>query len=223
MQTADAGMARTIYEGLCEEITSGQLRPGTPLSRRQIAQRYGASYSPVIEAMVRLETLGLIEAAPAQMARVREVSLETIEHDNTLREAYETQSIRLACQHVTPDELEELAALAQEVEDRLARDDREVGAQLDSQFHMRLAEISRSPALIQELRRLGMLRMLRKAWLTRPAGQGPGGHHPLFVQHLRNRDVLAADELMRLHVHIARDLEIEAYRRGGVQLQPVNR
>src|SRR4051794_16211634 len=44
-----------VYDGLCEEIASGQLRPGELLSRRRIAQRYGVSYTPVIEALVRLE------------------------------------------------------------------------------------------------------------------------------------------------------------------------
>jgi DNA-binding GntR family transcriptional regulator len=210
---SDAGMARAIYEGLRDEITSGQLRPGTPLSRRQIAQRYGASYSPVIEAMVRLETVGLVEAARAQMARVRVVTLETIDHDHTLREAYETQAIRLACKHATPAEIAELAAMADEVERLLASEDREQGAKLDGAFHRRIAEMSRSPVLVEELDRLGMLRLLREAWLTRPVALGPGGHHPRFVELIRNRDALAADALMREHVECARGLEVEAYRK----------
>lgn len=210
---ADAGMARTIYEGLRDEITSGQLRPGTPLSRRQIAQRYGASYSPVIEAMVRLETAGLVEAARAQMARVRVVTLDTIDHDHTLREAYETQAIRLACQHATPGEVAELAAMADEVERLLASEDRKQGAKLDGQFHLRIAEIGRSPVLVDEMRRLGMLRLLREAWLARPVELGPGGHHPRFVELIRNRDATTADALMREHVGTARALDIEAYRK----------
>ncbi len=42
-------LSQTIYEGLRNEICSGRFKPGTPLSRRSIAQRFGASYTPVIE------------------------------------------------------------------------------------------------------------------------------------------------------------------------------
>lgn len=208
-ETAE-GMARTIYEGLRDEITTGVLAPGTPLSRRQIAQRYGASYSPVIEAMVRLESVGLVEAERSQMARVREVTLESIESDHTLREALETQAIRLACENATPREIAELRDLAEQVEEAF-RGDHEHGAQLDWQFHERIAEISRSPALVGEIRRLGMLRMLREAWLSPDAVVS--NHHPRLVDLIEARDAEGADRLMRDHVHSARDLEIEAYRR----------
>ena len=90
-------LTQVIYHGLCDEITSGKLKPGEVLSRRKIAKQYGASYTPVIEAMVRLENSGLIETESSQMARVRRISVETIESDYVLREAYETQAIRLAC------------------------------------------------------------------------------------------------------------------------------
>src|SRR5437016_4699971 len=95
--SGDSGLARALFEGLCHEITTGKLKPGATLPRRQIAQRYGSSYTPVIEAMVRLEAAGLIEAASSQVARVRRVTPEAIRSSYVLREALETQAIRLAC------------------------------------------------------------------------------------------------------------------------------
>jgi DNA-binding GntR family transcriptional regulator len=47
-------LAHQVYEGLCQEITTGKLKPGELLSRRKIAASYGTSHIPVIEAMVRL-------------------------------------------------------------------------------------------------------------------------------------------------------------------------
>src|ERR671936_313608 len=64
-KAAEGALTQRIYDGLCQEITTGKLKPGELLSRRQIAQRYGASYTPVIEAMVRLENLGLVESEAA--------------------------------------------------------------------------------------------------------------------------------------------------------------
>src|SRR5262245_51893505 len=98
VQESSAVLAQTIYEGLRNEIATGKLRPGEPLSRREVAKRYGTSAIPVIEALVRLEGEGLVESEARQAARVRRINVETIREDYVLREAYETQAIRLACQ-----------------------------------------------------------------------------------------------------------------------------
>src|SRR3954447_3771509 len=74
-----SSIAKAIYQGLYQEITTGVLKPGELLSRRRIAERYGCSYTPVIEALVRLEHSGLIEAESSQMARVRKETVETIQ------------------------------------------------------------------------------------------------------------------------------------------------
>src|SRR5436190_2516146 len=118
-----AGLTQVIYEGLREEITTGKLKPGELLSRRRIAERYGASYTPVIEAMVRLENAGLVEAEASQMARVSQVSVETIQNTYVLREALETQAIRLACERALDAEIDELYRLAEEVDERIAARD----------------------------------------------------------------------------------------------------
>src|SRR4051812_16774520 len=105
-------LAKAIYQGLCQEITTGVLKPGELLSRRRIAERYGCSYTPVIEALVRLEHSGLIEAETSQMARVRKETIETIRNNYILREAYETQAIRQACEAATAQEIDGLYRLA---------------------------------------------------------------------------------------------------------------
>lgn len=207
-------MVDRVFEGLRDEIVSGKLPPGTPLSRRQIAGQFGTSYSPVIEAMVRLENAGLIEAKPAQMARVREVTLEAIYDDHTLREAYETQSIRLACQTRTDAEIADLYQLAEAVEDRLTAADRESGPRLDWQFHERIAQVSRSGTLQREMERLGLLTRLRQAWMMVPLPLDRPQHHIRLVELIEARDVEAADALMREHVHSGLEQELRAFRLG---------
>src|SRR5262245_16696965 len=110
-------LTQVIFDGLCREITMGKLKPGELLSRRQIALRYGASYTPVIEAMVRLENAGLVETEAAQMARVRRMSIDAIQGNYVLREAYETQAIRLACERATTAEVDELYRRAEKVDE----------------------------------------------------------------------------------------------------------
>jgi DNA-binding GntR family transcriptional regulator len=210
------GLAQLIYDGLLEEITTGKLRPGEPLSRRRIADRYGCSYTPVIEAMVRLEHAGLIEAESSQMARVRSQSIETIRGIYILREAYETQAIRLACDEARPREVDELYELAEAVDRRAQvceetdyEDDE--GPLLNWRFHLRISEISRCPFLTQELERIELLKRLRANWIYIPKLADPPRFHAELVDTIRDRDPLAADAAMRAHVRKGFEKEARAY------------
>jgi DNA-binding GntR family transcriptional regulator len=215
---AAGSLAKTIYQGLCQEITTGVLRPGEVLSRRRIAERYGCSYTPVIEALVRLEHSGLIEAETSQMARVRRGSVETIQNDYMLREAIETQAIRLACESATRVEIDELYRLAQEVDVRTPAEDRPAaerdteGLALHWRFHKRIAEISRVPALLRELERIELKALFQAIWHYFPEFTDPPNWHSLLVDPIRDRDPLAADEAMRLHVRMGLQKELKGYR-----------
>src|SRR5262245_28614491 len=212
-------LARQIYEELCQEITSGNLKPGSVLSRRKIAAAYGTSYVPVIEAMVRLESTGLIEADSTQMARVCHVTLETIQQTYVLREAYETQAIRLACQHATPQEIAELYRMADEVQKRVPRQKSarhkrasEEGLRVHWLFHRRIAEVSRCPLLVQELERIELHLRLRANWIYVPEMPDPPRLHAVLVDAIKAADADAADVAMRAHVRLGLEKELRNYR-----------
>ena len=213
-----SSLAKTIYQGLCQEITTGVLRPGELLSRRRIAERYGCSYTPVIEALVRLEHSGLIEAESSQMARVRKGNIETIQNNYILREAYETQAIRLACESATPEEIEGLYRLAEEVDRRMPSEVREPserdgeGIALHWRFHKRIAEISRSPALLRELERIELLSLLQAIWVYFPEYPDPPNWHSMLVDTIRDRNPDAADAAMRIHVQMGLQKVLKGYR-----------
>ncbi|MBI1310160.1 FCD domain-containing protein [bacterium] len=219
-------LARKIYDGLCREITSGKLKPGTVLSRRKIAAAYGTSYVPVIEAMVRLEGTGLIETESSQMARVCRVTLESIQHTYVLREAFETQAIRLACEHATPQEIEELYQMAEDVqasvpqpETAADRQASEEGLRVHWLFHRRIAEISRCPLLVQELERAELHQRLRANWIYVPEMAEPPRQHAMLVDAIKAADVEAADAVMRAHVRLGLEKELHHYRLQSTRRQ----
>jgi DNA-binding GntR family transcriptional regulator len=214
---APAALARTVFEGLRDEIVAGELRPGESLSRRWIARRYGTSYIPVIEALARLESTGLIESEVRQAARVRKITLETIQEDYVLREAHETQAIRLACEAATEEEIEELYQLAQSVDAIVQSSPTQSPEQKDGpllhwQFHRRIAELSRCRALVRELERIELLRRLQANWYLVPDLPDHPRHHSLLVDAIKARDPIAADAAMRAHVRRGLEKELAAYR-----------
>jgi DNA-binding GntR family transcriptional regulator len=213
-----SSLAKAIYQGLCHEITTGVLRPGELLSRRRIAERYGCSYTPVIEALVRLEHSGLIEAESSQMARVRKGTIETIQSNYVLREAFETQAIRLACESATQEEIDGLYRLAEAVDAQMPVEGRETpepggeGLALHWRFHKRIAEISRVSALLRELERIELLALLQAIWHYFPEFSDPPNWHSLLVDTIRDRDPEAADQAMRLHVRMGLQKVLKGYR-----------
>lgn len=216
-EPAQAALSDAIYEGLRDEITGGKLKPGEPLSRRGIARRYGTSSIPVIEALVRLEGAGLVEAEARQAARVRKISVETIQDDYVLREAYETQAIRLACEAATTAEIDELYAMAEAVDSYVStggtkRAADKKGPLLHWRFHREIARISRCPALVRELERIELLRRLQANWYFAPDLPDPPRHHSQLVDAIQGRDPVPADAAMRAHVRKGLEKELLAYR-----------
>ncbi len=208
------GLAQTIYATLRDDITSGRLPPGEPLSRRQIAERFGCSYTTVVEALLQLSHAGLIECESAQTARVRRVTFETIRNLYVLIEAVEAQTIRLACESATADEIAELYALAETVDSRIARKDsvNSDGPLLHWQFHKRIAQLSRFPVLVEELERKELLASFQTTWLVTTTRQpDPPRWHSVLVDAIQGRDPLAADAAMRAHIRRGLEKELVAY------------
>jgi DNA-binding GntR family transcriptional regulator len=212
-------LAQRVFEGICHEIATRQIRPGEYLSRRKVAQRYGVSYIPVLEAFIRLEQTGVLEGSVARMAQVRPLTLEKIRDDFLIREAFETQAIREACDKATPTDIKELYRLAEAVDKRINADRRqrpiaiEEGAGLHWAFHMRIAELSGSGALVRALERLALLRHFYDLWRAHkhPLVPDPPRAHSRLVDPIRDRDVAAAEAEMRAHIRRGMQNECHAF------------
>src|SRR5262249_46762663 len=198
---------------------TGRIRPGEYLSRRKVAERYGVSYMPVLEAFIRLEQTGVLEGSVARMAQVRPLTLEKIQGDFLIREALETQAIREACDKATPAEVEKLYRLAEAVDERANAPRRqrptaiEKGVSLHWEFHRRIGELSRSKALVQQLERLAFLRHFYGLWLANDHFliPDPPRAHSRLVDAIRDRDVAAAEGEMRAHIRRGMQNEYNAF------------
>jgi DNA-binding GntR family transcriptional regulator len=115
-RAAPPSLADAAYVAVREEILRGQLRPGTALSRRRLAQELGMSVLPVTDALRRLEADGLVESRPRAGTRVRIPSAKDIRDLYELREALESQSARLFAARATPAQRLELQHLGNQVD-----------------------------------------------------------------------------------------------------------
>jgi DNA-binding GntR family transcriptional regulator len=86
-------------------IVSAVIRPGSPLSERELSDRYHLSRTPVREILQRLHYEGLVELIPNRGAFVRRLTAEDLVDVFYAREAIEGMAARLAAERHRPDQL----------------------------------------------------------------------------------------------------------------------
>jgi GntR family transcriptional regulator, rspAB operon transcriptional repressor len=205
--TPPVSLSDRAYGAIREEILRGQLRPGTPLSRRRLAQELGMSVLPVTDALRRLEVDGLVESRARAGTRVRVPSDADIHALYELREALETQSARLFARKATPAERLELKVLAGQVDAMFNRlptsDDPDLSFKVHSQhvrLHMFIAQHARSRLLGEMIERNHVLIL---NWLFDVGARRtplPPDFHTRLANAIVSGDPHAADAAMRAHV-----------------------
>jgi GntR family transcriptional regulator, rspAB operon transcriptional repressor len=201
-------LADKAYLAIRDTILRGQLRPGTPLSRRRLARELGMSVVPVTHALRRLEEAGLVESRARTGTRVRVPSETDVRELYEVREALETQSARLFAVRASPAERLQLQRLADQMDTLFALlpangADPAFRFAVHSQhvqFHMRIAEIAGSHLLQRMIDRNHVLIL---NWLFDVAGRRtrlPAGFHGRLAAALSSGDVAKADAAMRAHV-----------------------
>ncbi|MGV6876189.1 GntR family transcriptional regulator [Pseudochelatococcus sp. B33] len=89
-------MAETAYRLLRQDIVAGVFAPGQPLRLEQLRQRYGFSFSPLREALNRLQTERLVATAALRGFSVAPVSIEEMWDAMETRILIECEALRRA-------------------------------------------------------------------------------------------------------------------------------
>ncbi|MFH7566479.1 MULTISPECIES: GntR family transcriptional regulator [Oceanimonas] len=194
-----------LTEQLIDLIVKGEFEAGSKISEPELARRFGVSRGPLREAMLRVESLGLIERVPHVGARVIALSRAKLIEIYAVREALEGMAARLACQHITEAEL---IALEQLLNTHKAHIEEVEGVsyfhqQGDFDFHYRLILASRNSTLISLLcdELYHLLRMYRhQSQRSHSRPQQALSEHFHLLAALRERDGELAELLMRRHI-----------------------
>ncbi|WNG18728.1 GntR family transcriptional regulator [Cystobacter fuscus] len=104
-------LSERIRLALEEEIATGALKPGVALDEQQLATRFGASRTPVREALRQLSVTGLVELRPRRGVVVTPLSPERIMDMFEMTAELEAMCVRLATWRMTPLERSQLQQL----------------------------------------------------------------------------------------------------------------
>lgn len=133
-------VADTVFEELNRQILTLVLPPGTKMSEVEVAQALGVSRQPVRDAFYRLSKLGFLTIRPQRATTVSLISERSVMQARFVRTAIELETVRAACERLTPADMDALAAILDEQAGNLAPQDAERFHHLDDRFHREISD-----------------------------------------------------------------------------------
>ncbi|TLN05348.1 GntR family transcriptional regulator, partial [bacterium] len=167
-------------------ILTLELEPGAALSEAELMSRYGWGRTPLREAFQRLTGDSLLQYTPRQGVLVTPLSIFDFVDVMDALAMVAGPSASLACRRLSDAQLDELGALVESLQDAATRRDFVALADLDYEFHARLAEATGNPYLRDYQLRLHRLaaRFNLAAWLREGAASASQSEHHAILAAL---------------------------------------
>lgn len=192
------------YQTIKEQIINLELKPGTKISEKEIAEKLQVSRTPVREAFQKLAQEELIGIYPQSGTVVSKIDLGHVEEARFVRENIERAIVRTACSDFGDEQLFGLETNIAMQELCLGKGTHQRLFDLDEEFHKRLYEGCnkiRVWKMIHQMNshfdRLRVLRLVSNTDWNNVVSQ----HREIF-QSIVERDMDKAEELMANHLKL---------------------
>lgn len=191
-----------IFEYLYDQIISVEIAPGTVLDRIALQERFGVSQTPVRDALMRLEHLGLVSIFPQRATVVERIDLRAAREAHFLRQSVELEALALTTQQRTEDDLREMSDLLHLLQQATTHRNLKEVFRLDSLFHSTFYRIAGVPALFDLIRAQSVhTDRLRKLHLPFQGKQDEIiDDHLRIVDAVGKKDVKLAKSALRKHL-----------------------
>ena len=203
-------LRQLVFSRILTAVFEGRFRSGQRLVMQELADRYGVSPTPVREALLELQGLGIVDLLPNRGAVVRTFGPPDVREICQVRRVLEVEATRCACGHIDLGELGELeielvrlSAIAPSAE--WDRDTRAA----DTWLHGLVADACGSVRLKNEISRCqSLFRALRDVSHARDAGTNYARsndtlEHLSIVRPLAAQDAEGAARAMDAHIRSA--------------------
>ena len=202
---SDLATSHRIAAALKDDILAGKYPPGVRLRQEEFAEQFGASRSPVREALRMLEADGLVKLVAHTGAWIAQLSLAECEEMYQIRERIEPLLLRLSIPHLSKAKVDQLVDLANRME---KNKEVEVFLKLDREFHL-LSYVGAETLLLGEMvsRLWNTTQHYRRAYTRLLASDGfkPAHYeHHLLLSAIINNDVEDAERILFGHIRRTR-------------------
>ncbi|MBT56657.1 MAG: GntR family transcriptional regulator [Mameliella sp.] len=215
-----ASQGNATYRRLLDEIREGRLMPGERLRETELAERLGVSRTPVREAIRQLEADGLVGHVPRIGASVRKLDYAEVMELYEMRAVLEGTAARLAARAASEVELQELAALNEQLAGAGTGPE---ASRLNRIFHATLLDAAKNRFLSRS-----MLSLQRALLILGPSQLSDSARaveavdeHRHLLDALLTRDGAVAESAMRAHIGAAQRMRIRTLRERDRRLDDV--
>ena len=125
-----------------ENIVNLELKPGSMISEKEIADELHLSRTPVHEAMQELSSTKIIEILPQKGSLVSLINMTLVEEAVFVRVTIESAITEMACQKATEEEVQKLEENVTLQEFYYSKNNRDKIMELDNKFHKMMYEIT---------------------------------------------------------------------------------
>lgn len=212
----DPAPRQRVQDAIRHDIILGNLPPGSRITEIALAAKYGTSRVPVREALGALEAEGFVESRPYAGSRVCNIPVDDADDLFAVREVLEAAiarraAERAAAQFAVGAPLDAwwktrrlLARILDEGDAAVEADSLDVLPELNSQWHLGLAELSGSASLTVLLRQISR----KIEWLyasdVHSRGRRLWDEHRTIMAAIDAGDAKQAERVMAGHVRQAR-------------------
>jgi DNA-binding GntR family transcriptional regulator len=190
-----------------DRILAGTYAPGSALRQDILAAEFGTSKIPVREALVQLQSEGLVDIFPNRGFQVRPLATAELDEVFRLRLQIEPAAVALGAKlAASADHLAAQKALAQ-LNDALAREEFSSSGRLNRAFHLQLIVPRLQPVAAEILSRLHTLAQRYVQAHLRPEGRVKRAmrEHAALLKIWTHGKSKQASALMHTHIESTRD------------------
>lgn len=186
------GEAKRVYDGLKKSILSLALTPGMNVDEAQISSTYGVSRTPIREALVRLESEGLVVMLPNRGAHVAPLDLQRIKDYLEGMDLIQRAVMQWAAVRCRPVQLPPIRDASARFEQAVARCNNDEMVLANHAFHFAIADVCGNTLIADTYRRF-LDEGLRISRFTLNARSFPSaGEYEKFLQDVvqEHRDMV---------------------------------
>ncbi len=193
-------MVDNVTERLRRDLLAGEIRPGERIKVAELEKRFGVSHIPIREAVRRLESEGLIIAAPQRAAVAAGVDLEDLAGLYDLRRIIECEVIRRSVAAMTPEQVDSVEQALETLEAVASDHDSPAFWELHRDFHWALLEPGASAWIERVLDQIWLAsQRYVRLFVSQTVDDAMRDHREL-LDFCRIGDGNGASELLRRHL-----------------------
>jgi DNA-binding GntR family transcriptional regulator len=185
---------------LREAILRGDYKPGQRLPQKELTSKLDMSPTPIREALRTLEAQGLLERVPYKGVYVAEVSPDESEEISVIRSALEGLATKLAVPHLTEEDIADLTAVTEEMEEAWRQMNLGRLRRANYRFHALIYGKSGSQRLSDMIISLWPRFATDSLWLIPGRAERSIEQHHAVLEAIRRGDAQAAADRMSDHI-----------------------